>query len=95
MKITTKREFYAESERRVTIRFPADRIAHPPRFCADCRTDSLCVTADAAAAVRQTTVRQIFRFVEARQIHFLETESGVLLVCLASLAPEQTANKIQ
>ena len=38
------------------------------------------LASDEAAAHLQTTAREIFRLTEAGQIHYLETESGALLV---------------
>jgi len=86
MKITRKTNFFVERERRITIRF-ADRSVRPSRFCPDCQSDSLFVTVDEAALARQTTSREIFRLVEANQIHFNETADGLLLICLAPVTP--------
>jgi hypothetical protein len=37
------------------------------------------------AAITGTSTRDIYRRVEAGELHFTETESGVLLICLDSL----------
>jgi len=46
------------------------------------------LTPGEAATLTHSTVRHIFRRVEAGELHFLETESGELLVCPNSLAIE-------
>jgi hypothetical protein len=43
------------------------------------------VTPEDAAKVVNIPVRQVYRLVEAELIHYLEAESGLLLVCLNSL----------
>ena len=40
---------------------------------------------DEAAVLTATTVRNIFRRVEAGELHFVESDGGVLLVCRTSL----------
>ena len=50
-------------------------------WCEQCAAETVMLTTDEAAAHLQTTARDIFRLTEAGDIHFLETESGALLVC--------------
>ena len=50
-------------------------------WCERCAADAVMLAPDEAAAHLQTTARVIFRLTEAGEIHFLETESGSLLVC--------------
>lgn len=50
-------------------------------WCERCAADTVMLAPDEAAAHLQTTARAIFRLTEAGEIHFLETESGSLLVC--------------
>jgi hypothetical protein len=45
------------------------------------------LTPNEAAALASIDVRAIFRGVEAGQIHFVERESGELLVCVNSVRP--------
>ncbi len=54
--------------------------------CEICESPTLMVSPNEAAAVLQTTVREIFRLIEAGAIHFSETAGGELLVCRNSLA---------
>jgi len=46
--------------------------------------ETVIMAPDEAAVYLQTTARDIFRLTEAGEIHFLETESGDLLVCRVS-----------
>ncbi len=48
------------------------------------------ITPNEAAALLQTTAREIFRLTEAGEIHYLEIETGALLVCRDS---PKTENK--
>jgi len=43
------------------------------------------VTPEEAAALAQTTTRDIYRRVEAGELHFTERPEGALLLCLNSL----------
>jgi hypothetical protein len=59
-------------------------------WCDHCGAEVLMLTPNEAAVLAQSTTREIFRRVEAGEIHFLETEDGVLLVCRNSLEPPRT-----
>jgi hypothetical protein len=54
-------------------------------MCDACGAVVRLVTADDAAALAGTSAREIYRLVEARKIHFIETAQGSLLICLNSL----------
>ena len=71
-----------ESRERMTIRHQAGRGF---RWCGECGRDVWMVTPNEAASISLTDTRAIFRLVEAGKIHFLETETGELLVCSKSL----------
>lgn len=90
MKITTRREINIERERSITIRFIKPQSL---RFCPACQTDAPFVSVDEAAIARQTTSRHIFHLVEAGEIHSFESNEGLLLVCLASLASSAIFNQ--
>jgi len=57
-------------------------------LCEQCAAEAVMLAPNEAAAYLQTTAREIFRRVEAGEIHYLETETGALLVCRKSLATE-------
>ena len=54
-------------------------------WCPECSTITHMVTPQRAAAITGVTVRQINRLVEAERVHFVETENGLLLLCINSL----------
>lgn len=72
-----------ESRERTTVRRAERR---PIAWCELCCANVLMVTPNEAAALSRTDARAIFRSVEAGEIHFIESESGELLVCSKSLA---------
>lgn len=54
-------------------------------WCADCAQPSRWTTPDCAAALRNVSLRTIYRWVEANSIHFNETIDGQVLLCVNSL----------
>lgn len=53
--------------------------------CMHCGGPARFVTLAEAATVSGESLREIFRQIEAAEIHFFETPDGALLVCLDSL----------
>jgi hypothetical protein len=64
------------------IRRPVHRA---PAWCAQCEDRVQMVTPDEAVAVAGRSAREIYRWVEAGRVHFLETPQGLLSICLRSL----------
>ena len=56
-------------------------------LCPQCGTCVPFTTPEVAARAAGTSLRTIFRRIEAAEIHFLEAPEGSLLVCLDSLVP--------
>ena len=54
-------------------------------WCAPCRANVVMLTPDEAAALAQRSTRDIYRRVEARELHSIETDDGALRVCVISL----------
>jgi hypothetical protein len=54
-------------------------------WCPGCAAIVTLVPPERAAAIAGVTVRTINRWVEAEIVHFVETESGLLLLCVNSL----------
>ena len=71
-----------ESRERMTIQRHARSLV---TWCEQCGAEVLMVTPNEAAAISRTDARTIFRAVEAGTIHFIESESGALLVCRTSI----------
>lgn len=89
MKIKRKREVTVERERNITIRFGGDATE---KFCEYCAAPSMFITTDEAAISCGTTSLTIFRLVETKEIHSLETTEGLLLICFASLTEFKEKN---
>jgi excisionase family DNA binding protein len=82
MKKKSRLEITVERHRRVVI-----RTRHPRSvaWCEGCASFATMLTPEEAAALMGTTARDIYRRVEAGDLHFHETEGGRVLVCATSL----------
>jgi hypothetical protein len=65
--------FYSEAARTITGR------------CEACHEEVTWITPDQASALSKLTMRELFRSIETGQVHFNESSTGELLVCLNSL----------
>ncbi len=80
-------------KRRMEINIKTERlviVSHRPSarmiaWCDPCARTARMLTVDEAAALLRTTARDIYRRVEAAELHFRETPEGALLICLNSL----------
>lgn len=61
-------------------------------FCVECDGSVRWVTPEEAMALRGTSLRDIFRDIEARNLHYAETADGFLLVCVDSLNQQLTTS---
>jgi hypothetical protein len=77
-----KIEIRIEKRERITFFQPPGEIRV---VCALCQTPSIFIAPEHAAVSFNITMREIFRRIERGFVHFLETESGLTLVCTASL----------
>ncbi len=50
--------------------------------CSECTESSGLITPQEAAAIRGVSTRVIYRWLEDRPIHFIETDKGELFICL-------------
>jgi hypothetical protein len=55
-------------------------------WCGGCGEEIECLTVEQAAQLTGVGARQIFRRVEAGEIHYCETDEGHLLICPNSVA---------
>jgi hypothetical protein len=80
----TKRriEITVEKHRVLTI---GTRKISAVGWCAPCGMKVRMVTAEDASRIAQVTPRTIYRWAETRQLHFTESQDGLLLICLKSL----------
>ena len=82
--ITKRRiEITIEKRRVLTVR---TRRVSATGWCAQCGLKVRMVTAEDASRIAQVTLRTIYRWVETGQLHFRESQDGLLLICLKSLS---------
>jgi hypothetical protein len=74
-----------ETERLLVVR---PRRARFEGWCEGCGSNVTLVGLDDAALMSGRSQREIVREVEAGTLHFSESESGVLLICLDTLLPK-------
>jgi hypothetical protein len=55
-------------------------------WCEACGAEVRMVTADEAAALARVGLRMVFRWVEDGSLHWVETDEGLLLICINSLS---------
>jgi transposase-like protein len=80
----TKRriEIVVEKHRVLTVR---TRRISAVGWCAPCGMKVRMVTAEDASRIAKVTLRTVYRWAEAGQLHFTESQDGLLLVCVNSL----------
>jgi excisionase family DNA binding protein len=59
--------------------------ARASQLCAECPSPVLLITPEEAAVLARVSTRDVYRWVEAAQLHFTETADGRLFVCPRSL----------
>lgn len=64
-------------------------------FCETCAAEIEMLTLDQSVSASGKAAREIIRGIESGAIHSIETASGHLLVCAASLMPLATLNFVQ
>jgi hypothetical protein len=72
-----------QSERLVIVRQAQDAVLHR---CPECRANVEMVIAEEAARHCRVSPRTMYRWIEARKVHFFESPNGAVLVCLDSIA---------
>ena len=87
MEFKRKTEFFVETSRRLVIHQPESSEQF---FCPQCSEPML--TAEQTASLLDVSHRAIYQMVENGTSHFLETETGVLMVCPNALQ-ESLANQ--
>lgn len=80
IEVTVEREWARES-----IPMSQTPFIRLEAFCTGCAHRVSMLTPTAAAAVAQVTVRTIYRWVDEKKVHFIESPAGDLYVCARSL----------
>ena len=81
MKITRKTEISIQQTKRLVFSIPKTEAVFN---CPHCESKDEMLIAEQAASVFGCARREIYRRVEAGQIHFVETTEGILYICPAS-----------
>jgi len=80
--------------KRTEITIEVDEVIHlakqpqplPLMWCVACGAETTMVSPQQAAVITGVTVRTINSWVESDTVHFIETEDGLLLLCMSSLS---------
>lgn len=79
MKITRKTNILVSTRRKFVIRQPPSGEQKICEQCGELMTD-----AQSAAEIVGLSVREIYRLIEAGEIHFFENEEKICLICVES-----------
>jgi len=79
-------EIHIEVDQVMVVRVKRGTTAQ--MWCPGCASLTVMVTPEQATAIARVSVRVINRLVEAERVHFLETQDGLLLLCVRSLVEE-------
>jgi hypothetical protein len=82
MRIKRKTEVVVQTHQVTTVHLTRHSIC---AWCESCRTAVLMLTPDEAAALAQSTARDVYRRVDAGELHYIEKDDGDLRVCVNSL----------
>ena len=83
MKSSSKTEITIETHRLLTIKRGS---RHQLAWCEECGEQTQMAPADEAAILAAVSPRAIYQLIEERELHFVETPDGMVLICLKSLA---------
>ena len=61
------------------------RLEQTFSFCITCKDQVRMLSADEAAIMARVSTRVIYQWIEADEIHFAETDDGLILICINSL----------
>lgn len=82
MRKSRRAEITIEVDQVITVRRQR-RVGN--NWCSDCGSEVMMLTPDEATSVVSLGTRAIFRMIDANQVHFAETRSGLVRLCLPSL----------
>jgi excisionase family DNA binding protein len=80
------------NKRRTKITVQTERLLIIPRrnnatrlWCDRCKGPVTMISSEEASAIAGVSSRTIYRWVEAGRIHFMETDTGALRICVNSI----------
>jgi hypothetical protein len=74
-----------ETHQVLYVRRNSPPYAYQLDWCEECVGPSQWISPDDAAAVRGTSSRMIYRWIEMKQVHFRETPDGSVWLCCNSI----------
>ena len=80
----TKRRIEITIEKHRVVTVTTHRVS-AVGWCVPCSMKVRMVTVEDASRIAQVTPRTIYRWAEAGQLHFTESQEWLLLICLKSL----------
>ena len=83
MEIKRTTDIFIETSRQFTIR---QSETAEQAFCTRCELPAPMLAVEQAADYFRLSRRRVYRIVERQTVHFAETETGAVLICLESLA---------
>ena len=89
MRTRKRTEITIETARVVLI---SGRHSSAQAKCERCNKQTEMVPVDVAASLARVSPRTIFRWIEDGELHFVETASGRLLICLDSIPSPVSAS---
>ena len=89
MEITHKTEISIQQTKRRVVLLPETEVV---LSCPQCKNGETMIIAERTASVFGFSRREIYRMVEESIVHCVETEEGILYICLKSLESNLTEN---
>ncbi|MFT3742893.1 MAG: hypothetical protein QM785_01240 [Pyrinomonadaceae bacterium] len=89
MKVSREIEMWVKTDRRFIIR---EQPLNTNVSCPVCNEQMIEV--EQAAKLFELKQRQVFQMIEIGKVHFIETDTGKALVCLASMTNEANVNTL-
>jgi excisionase family DNA binding protein len=80
-------EIVIETERLLLLRDASRSLF---LWCDACRAEVRMLAPEEVASAAKVSVRTIYRWIEAEQLHFTETPGGELLICANSVPNQQS-----
>jgi hypothetical protein len=90
MRVKRKTEVVVQTHQVTTVHLMRRSIR---AWCGPCNAEVLMLTPDEAASLAQSTARDIYRRVEADELHSIETDEGNVRVCVNSLGGTAVATR--
>ena len=88
MKVSREIEMWVKTDRRFIIR---EQPSNTKVCCPVCEEPM--IEAEQTAKLFEIRQRQVFQMIETGKVHFIETDTGKTLICLASMTGEGDLNK--